>query len=445
MKLLDLFEGGIPDSSELLLEKLGNLSVLRAGKLLNVLKRKPSHADINNPKAKLGKVTSKFQQPLHDSPPKKGNWLSQHIRGITRDSKIVSVPNIRTVTQLSSAESEATEQIKALKQWHYSIPEGVCFHVNGKPTLFLVGGNHGIRLEITQAHYDNHKVRCSWDLSELPEAALELKVEKQNFDGDLVTYGFVKKVLNAAIEEKKPIDAFYIFNDTKGRETVNKRDELKASAEKFTGAAALADRLKKYKLDKETMSPVALVTQVKRLLSKELSEIRYRGRTYELKNTKEFTGGSITDLLDGREVRLRFKGTDKDNGDTTLILNLKLNPKTLSLEPIDVAIEDTAVRYRNEWTSEPEYVHHDIIDKDAHLDRLIRSAKSQYKYDIAKFRNQGKDVIMKSLLTDLKQNMSERDEAYIEEKFKKLLQLYRKAGIDFPEFASIERAVTRKK
>lgn len=387
---------------ELLVEKLGNLSQLKAGKLINVLRQ--------------------------------GTYGRSHLTASEDGSKFSSIPGIKvlgTESEIVDAgviKKGISDLRKAYRQ-HGGEDEDVAafaLYVDGQAvavgrfsTYDLAGSSRFGLLA-----YDLTPVKDALS----PKAKVTSAKQEENwrtgkmvnFTGEITTTAalgtFIEKLLGLAGDKR--VTCKLVLAD---KELVGKRRERHArltGKEVFTGLEALNNRLKKFKLSK---MPTA--DTIDEFIEKAKTEtgkaIQFAGRTFS--TTPRSYGEKIDPiaLLSGKEIEFDVSYENVEPGEyDSLLIYYVMKPKTGSIAPWK-AVYNSKVDDKLERVTA-------VLDHERYLKRHHGVKDASDKNDV-----------MKALLTRVKNG--EKMQA------KEMISALRQAKKDWPELDVVEKSLNDSK
>ena len=423
MLTYELFE------SQILTERLGNLSQLKVGSMINILRQPASGKD--------GKYTGPVDKSF-------ANSYSRDALGNTSeiiDGGQLKLPFIGSLRK--AMKTHETAEAFAI----YVDNKAVCF---GRWNSYLLAGparasvlaydlgafkdvldasfeaklaaknenawtqtmarnNRGHLQHSGQSAYQQD--RDSWKVTDAERAAG--KIPQDKYQGRLTSTANLKSFLEEL--ESLAVDHRVTFklalSDSVG--ISKRRDRMMMNhSELYSGLDALAARLKKFKLAKKpTVANIdEFINATKQ--SNTLQVVQFAGVTY---NTKSAAGSthSAEAILGGVTFSLQYSAVDGSY--ESLKINYKFDQETLMVRPYSAVYlgKDPATGKSERVTA--------VLEPTVYLK------------DVLKVKTLSKEAIMKSVLTSLKDGKYAQVESAID--------AARSAGHDYPEFTAIEKSV----
>lgn len=414
---------------ELLTEKLGNLSKLNVGPLINVLKQSGS-------KGKRGYNTS----------PTGSRFGGGYGSDVSSTSDIVDVGPIKN-------------GIAGLRKAYKDHDDAKAFalYVGGKPVAFgkfsgydLGGASRTGMLaydlsqfkDQVEAKYKDEleqakKEKNTWKVNNIEheierESGKSFHVKKErnwSYHGDDESkkykdehyHGklhdtsslaeFLKHVF--ALAGDKPVTAKLVLSDSEAAKKRTARWGNKPVSRDVDVHRALEDlktRLKKYKLTKKPTA--ASAQEFLKMASGNLDAITIGGRTFKTKAGEgHYSKSSALNVLNGRPFEVQYDAAEPGSYDH-LSIKYVFDPETGILAP-----------YGASWTDNGKK-QHEVL----HADNFM-------KHEMG-LKDTSKDAVMKKILTTLKDHPYSAQE---------LIDKARKAGHDYPEFEAIEKSIKASK
>ncbi len=415
---------------ELLTEKLGNLSKLNVGSLINVLKQTGS-------KGKRGYNTSPTGKRFG------GGYASD----VSSTSDVVDVGPIKNgIAGLRKAYKD------------HDTAKAFALYVGGKPVAFgkfsgydLGGASRTGMLaydlsqfkDQVEAKYADElaqakKEKNTWKINNIEheierESGKSFHVKKErnwSYHGDDESkkyqdehyHGklhdtsslaeFLKNVF--ALAGDKTVTAKLVLSDTTAGKKRTARWGNKPEPRALDVHTALDDlktRLKKYKLTKKPTA--ASVKDFMKMLGSNLDAVSIGGRTFKTKGGESaYSKASALNVLNGKPFDVQYDAAEPSKYDH-LSIKYVFNPETGILAP-----------YGASWSDENGKSQHEVLDSEQFM-----------KHEVG-VKDTSKDTVMTKVLTALKNSPHSAQE---------LINKSRKAGHDHPEFAAIEKSIAASK
>lgn len=372
---------------ELLGEKLGNLSQLKAGALLPALM---SEIGVQGDKKVKGDKRS-IEQKLDDL--RSYNYYN-NVKNV--DKLTGTIGNKSKITDLGSIKNFAE-----IKKTQEDDVAGFALYLNDKIVFLVLPVDLSRRtINMKAAWYPN-----IFDESASSEAKIgevNATVMKAMIDGLIKANpkgAVTAKIISTDIDRvKSRYQKYSEYND-----------------EEFSGKKALTARLAKYKLSKNPTAKDIEEFFTMALAGKN-SKIRLDDKTYEIQAGYDTvkTNASNAAIFRGKPFKIKYSAINApgDYSGGTVIITMKFSPETMTIAPISI---ENSSNLKAKAFNKDEYIR-DKLD--------IKGAIS-------------KETIIKKLLTLVKDN--KLNDA------KNGLKFVRNAEYDWPELDRIERAIADKK